>query len=345
MAGKRKKSRKKVRRKARRRNQVPTTLAWRKKWEAGTGKKIKRAKKPSASLKAYKSGMQRAFAEGKMSAFRESVLKGVGKVSTRPKRKKRRKAKKRVVRKKRAVAKRRRSPARKAANPRRKRRRTRRRRNVGSVMNMLPAMRRYRRPRRRGVARYNSRNPVTATVKQMLSGKAMSDYAYITGGFVAGAILPRFINKALAKVGIAVPGGMVADMLLGIGTSVAAGTATAIVTKDVNKGKKVTAGGLAGVIGAALVRYIDMALPMSGLGQTAEVAIRSAVDEELRRAGLKGLGQFITTSEVAESPEVSGTVGQFLTTAEVEYAPEVSGLDQDITEGAQAFDGFEGDNF
>ena len=314
----------KVRRKAKRKNQIPTTKAWRRKWESATGKKIRKAKKPSQSLRSYKAGMEKAFSTSRMPSFRASVLRGVGKVSTRPK--KRRKAR----RKTRAVAKRRPARRKKAAmNP----------------------MRRYRRKsRRRGTARLGvRRNPQTITraVKAMIGKPAVSGYAYGIGGFIAGAVLPRVISNALAKAGIALPGGVIGEALLGVGASVGAGALTAVVTKDTNAGIKVTAGGLAGVVGAMIVRKLDTVLPagISGLGQNAETAIRGAVDEELRRAGLKGLGQFITTQEVEASPEVSGAIGQFLTPTEVEYAPEVSGLDQDITEGAAAFDGFEGDNF
>lgn len=232
-------------------------------------------------------------------------------------------------------------------NPRRKRRTKRRktakkrsralaRRNP--ARNITPTQ--WRRRWQRATGLRMRRNPVTKSLKVLTSKGALEDYAYVTGGFVAGAVLPPLVAEGLRKLGVSVPSGLAAEALLGIGTSLAAGAATSAITKDSKKGIKVTAGGLAGVVGALIVGKLREVLPVSGLGN-AESAVRLAVERELRKAGL---GQFTVPEQVAEAPEVTG-FGQFVTTEEVEEASEVSGLDQDIEEGAQAFDGFDGDVF
>ena len=374
MAGKRKKKRKarpkkraaarpKARKRRKKRNQIPTTAKWKAKWEKGTGKKIKTVRvSPTEWKKAYKEGMAEAFKVEKLSGFRKSLLKGVAKVGTKRRKKRKKatvKARVRARPRKKAVAKRRpksRAVAKKATPRRTKAGRF----TKAAAMNRMSGFNMVRRAGMgaglRGLGggihrrRYNPASPVVGTIKAWVSETALSDYAYITGGFVIGGVLPRLLTSALSKAGVAVPyGGMIPDMLIGVGASIAAGTGTALVTKDTSKGIKVAAGGLAGVVGGAIIRYLEGALPsVAGLGQNAESAIRAAVDEELRRAGLSGgMGEYLTAEMVEDAPEVAGDggVGQFLTSEAVEEAPEVSGLDQDITEGAAAFDGFEGDNF
>lgn len=215
----------------------------------------------------------------------------------------------------------------------------RRARAEGVASNTTPAQ--WRKRWRAATGLKMGRNPVATTLKVLTSSRALEDYAYVTGGFVAGAVLPVLVARGLRRLGIAVPGGVAVEALLGVGTSIAAGAATGTVTKDASKGIKVTAGGLAGVVGALIVKQLEAVLPVSGLGGDAEDAVRRAVERELKKAGL---GQFTLPEQVAEAPEVTG-FGQFVTEEDVEEAAEVSGLDQDIEEGAQAFDGFDGDVF
>lgn len=204
-----------------------------------------------------------------------------------------------------------------------------------------------RRVRRRGVRRFGRRRgrrrrnpialaPIKGSLKVLFSKPALRNYALVTGGFVAGGVLPGLVTRGLSRIGVDVPVGATVDAALGVGTSIVAGVVVAAVTKSRNDGILVTAGGIAGVLGKLIITKLDELLPMSGLGDVATARLRETVEEELRRAGL---GQFVTPEEIQAAEEVSG-LAQFVVPEDFEEATEVSGFGQDIDEGAEAFDGF-----
>lgn len=319
------------------------------------GKRKKRRKKAAKKKRKRAKKKGRSANKGLMPLHtRRKVSKGVKMAKRRKKRGRKKKARKRnaVARPRKRRKKRRRNAV--ATNPRKRRkkrrrnavarnpRRKKRRRRNALGLNLLP--RRYRR-RRFGLRR---RNPVSSAVgmlKTLISPDAAKDYAYIGAGFVAGAIVPHFVVKGLQKAGIlkaAVPS-MAANIAIGVGSSIGTGLLVGMLTKDRRAAIKVTAGGLAGVLGSLAVTQLEKVLPLSGLGfAQAETEVRRAVEAEVRKS--LGLGQFITSEEVAEAGEVAGThFGQFVEAEDIETVEEVAGggdFGQDIDEGAEAFDGF-----
>lgn len=350
------------RKKRRRRNAVPMGRAWQKAWKRKTGLKIRRgAPSPGAWKSAWKSGMRRA------------VQTGGGVAVLNPRRRRKRRVKSRRLKSWLSVVKKHHGDMKAAAREWKggrttKRRRKRRRRAANPIARRRrPGSPRWRRARARGIVRAarrrgirrnpvrrrrrrsRRRNPVAVrgvvrNIKALLAKAALKDYAYVTGGFVAGAVVPRFVTKGLEKVGILkAPPGALVNALIGVGSAVGTGAIVGAITKSRSAAMKVTAGGMAGVVGSLILMELDKRGVLSGLGQTeAEAALRRAVDAEIRKQ--VGMGQFVSPEQVAEVATVAGRVGQFVSPEEVADVESVAGygMGQDVESGAQAFDGFEG---
>lgn len=242
------------------------------------------------------------------------------------------------------------------ANPRRgtKRRRSMRRRRYpivraaqmrGLMLNLRPRKRSRRKSRRRYSRRRRMLNPVMDSLKSMVTQPSLMTYAYVSGGFAAGAILPKLLAKYILK---GEKSAMV-EAAIGIASSAAAGLGVAMATKNDQNGVLVAAGGLAGVVGNFIVGQLNKALGFSGLGQAAEDALKAAVEQEMARAGLTGgVGQFLMPSQ-AEELGTSG-MGQFLTEPELQMdVAQTEGLGQSMdleATGSAAFAGsFDGSVF
>ena len=173
--------------------------------------------------------------------------------------------------------------------------------------------------------------------KSLVQSDALKDIALVTGGFVAGSVLPTLIVKGLNKVGLMTgAGGTVAGIGIGIIASAAAGVAAGVMMKDRSAGIKVAAGGIAGVVGVLIVRELDKlltpAVSVSGLGQNAEEAVRQAVEAEIRKS--LGMGDFLTEQSVesqlmglgqGDVEKGAAVFGDFPTVSMVEEAPSIEG--------------------
>jgi hypothetical protein len=248
----------------------------------------------------------------------------------------------------------------KAMNPRRRRRGTKRRRRSmkrypiipasrarALMMNMRPYKKRRRKTKRRRYSR--RRNPVGASLQAMFTGPALTNAAYITGGVAVGAVVPNVVSRYIMK-GESSP---FIEAGIGIAGSIVAGLGVAMATKDDTKGALVAAGGLAGAIGNFLAQKLNQAMGFSGFGQAAEDALKAAVETEMERAGLTGMGQFLLPSEAEDVPAPgSAGFGQFLTEPELQTdVAQTEGLGQgtatpDLEEtGSAAFAGIDGSVF
>jgi len=246
---------------------------------------------------------------------------------------------------------------RRAANPRRRRRK--RRRNAGMARYRYPMvrsaaarrmmLRAMRKPRRNRRRRNRRRNPM-----QSYLAPALPTYGYVLGGAVAGGVVPSLVVGLARKAGVDLGGyGTAVDAAMGIALSIGSGMLVGKYKGD-DKGVLVAAGGIGTVVGKLIIKALANAMPemipMSGLGADADEMLREAVDVELRRAGLSGMGQFLMPGEAEETPDVGPMegFGQFLTSPEMHEAvgESVSGFGaadiarEDLTEGGSAaFDG------
>jgi hypothetical protein len=177
----------------------------------------------------------------------------------------------------------------------------------------------------------------------LLSMPALTDYAYIGGGFIAGGILPRFVARGLDRIGVLgrVPP-MVAELGIGALSSVVVGVVTQMVTKDKRRAVQTAGGALVGALGSLAVSAIEQYLPMEGFGQTAaDVAVRQAVESEVKKElGVGGMGDFLTEAAVEDDLAMQGGMGDFVTSGEVAEASTVSGgvfgaeADEDVEEAS-----------
>lgn len=211
--------------------------------------------------------------------------------------------------------------------------------------NPMSKGRKYSKKRRRNPYTTMRRNPVMGTLKQLFSAEAMKEYGYVGAGFVAGAVLPNLASRLLAKLKVLESPSMPVEVLLGGLSSAAAGIVTGAITKDVSKAQKVTAGGIAGIIGGLVLpqinKLLDEGVATAGLGRGAESLVERAVEAELQKelGPMSGLGQFVTEGEVER--EVAGLgLGQFITETEVEDAPSVAGLGTEAGEDMEEANGF-----
>ena len=214
------------------------------------------------------------------------------------------------------------------------------------MKNMRPRKRRKKAKRRR----YSRRsNPVAASLAAMYSRSALENAAFITGGVAVGAVIPNLVTRYVWK-GEKSP---FMDMGIGILGSIVAGLGVAMGTKDDTKGALVAAGGIAGALGAMIASQLNKALGFSGFGQAAEDALQAAVETEMERAGLTGMGQFLLPSEAEELPSGGAAgMGQFLTEPELETdVATTEGLGQGtatadmMDDGTAAFAGIDGSVF
>lgn len=205
-----------------------------------------------------------------------------------------------------------------------------------------PSRRTYKRAANRRRRYYGRRrNPLALkqTTMQLVSMPSLIDYSYIGGGFIAGAILPRFVAKALDKVGVTarIPP-MALEVGVGIVSTIGAGVVTGLVTKDRRRAVQVAGGALVGALGSLALSAIEKYIPMSGFGNAAaDAAVRAAVAEEVKKN--LGLSQFLTEASVEDDLSMEG-FGDFVTAGEVEEAGTVSGVfgaeaDEDVVEAAE----------
>lgn len=213
------------------------------------------------------------------------------------------------------------------------------------MLNMRPRKRRKKAKRRRYSRR---RNPVVASVKQMFSGPALTNAAYVTGGVAVGAIVPNIVSRYWT--GEKSPA---VEAIIGVAGTIAAGLGVVYATKDEMKGSLVVAGGIAGALGNFLAAKLNQVMGFSGFGQAAEDALKAAVETEMERAGLTGMGQFLLPSEAEDLP-AQGTsgFGQFLTEPELQTdVAQTEGLGQGtatpdlVDDGSAAFAGIDGSVF
>jgi hypothetical protein len=182
----------------------------------------------------------------------------------------------------------------------------------------------------------------------MFQTSALTQGAYIMGGVVVGGVMPNLATRYIWK-GAEKPAWV--EAAAGIIGSLAAGLGVSALTKDQSKGILTAMGGLAGVVGNMLIGTVNKALGFSGFGQAAEDALKAAVETEMERAGLTGMGQFLLPSEAEQAPGASG-LGQFLTEPELQTdVAQTEGFGQgtatpDLEEtGSAAFAGIDGSVF
>lgn len=188
-------------------------------------------------------------------------------------------------------------------------------------------------PYRRRRSSYRRRNPmslagVKSTSKELISKSALTDYAYIGGGFLAGAILPRFVSKLVMKVpGLDRLPPMALELGIGALSAATAGIATSMITKSRQRAVQVAGGALVGALGALALGAVEKYLPMSGFGESAaDAAVRRAVESEVKKElGVSGMGQFLTEGTVERDLSMQG-MGDFVTASQVEEAGTVSGV-------------------
>jgi len=213
-----------------------------------------------------------------------------------------------------------------------------------SLMMNLVGRGKRRHKKARSYGHRRMRNPVGSSLKALATKPSISKYLYVTGGVVAGSVLPSVISKYAWK-GVK---SQITEVLLGVGSSIHAGIGVAMATKDDEKGVLVAAGGLAAALGSFIVSKLDKMLGFSGLGQAAEDALKSAVEMEMKRAGLTGVGQFMLPSEAESLPGAQG-IGQFLTEPEMQtdiVQTEGFGQAMDLDDnGSNAFAGIDGSVF
>lgn len=242
-----------------------------------------------------------------------------------------------------------------AMNPR-KRRKSKRRK--GRRMNRYPMIsaralvpykkqKKSKRRRNKGTYRRNRmKNPVADSLRSMISTEALTKYAYATGGVAVGGVFPALVSRFIWK---GAQRSQMTESLVGLGGTILAGITVNYATKDQQKGMLVVAGGLAGVVGNILVNQLSKVMGISGFGQSAEDALKMAVEQEMERAGLSGggMGQFLVPGE---AEQVEG-LGQFLTEPEMESAVATTQGMGDIARedlvdsGSAAFAGIDGSMF
>lgn len=213
----------------------------------------------------------------------------------------------------------------------------------GLMLNLTP--RKRRKSKKRRSYRRRMRNPVADSLKSMVSQPALMKYLYVTSGLAVGGVFPSLVSRYIW-------GGeksMATEAALGVVGSALAGLGVASITKDDRNGVLVAAGGIAGVIGNFVIGQLNKALGFSGFGQAAEDALKQAVEAEMQRAGLTGMGQFLLPSTAEELP-MSG-MGQFLTEPDLQSdVAQTEGLGmigrEDLTDtGSAAFAGIDGSVF
>lgn len=222
-------------------------------------------------------------------------------------------------------------------NPVKRRRRRSRRRNA-----ITPRRRRrtYRRrnPMRRSTRRtYRRRNPFTlagikATTMDLVSTSSLKDYGAMASGFLVGAILPRTVRtQVFDRLGLSdkLPPAAT-EILTGAVTATLAGIVTQMVTKDKRRSVQVAGGALVGAVGALLLDVVSKYLPggMQGFGaadMSAERAVRNAIQTEMSKSSMSGMGDFLTQDMVEDDLSMQG-MGDFVTSSMVDDAGTVSGL-------------------
>lgn len=245
-----------------------------------------------------------------------------------------------------------------AKNPRRKTRRkgSRRMRNQYPMISAAQARRLAlvpykRKSKKRKTKRSYSRrkNPVADSLRAMFSTESAMKYAYATGGVAVGGVFPALVSRYIWK---GAQRSQMVESLVGLGGTVLAGLGVSYATKDDNNGILVMAGGLAGVVGNILINQLSKILGVdtaaAGLGQSAEDALKMAVEQEMQRAGLTGgVGQFLLPGEA----ETVDGMGQFLTEPEMETSIATTEGFGDInredlvSSGSAAFAGIDGSMF
>lgn len=211
----------------------------------------------------------------------------------------------------------------------------------GLMLNLVGTKKRRKgKKSRRSYSRRRLMNPVADSLKMMVTKPSLMTYAYVSGGLAVGGVIPSIVSRYLWKSDKS----PMTEAAIGIVGSALAGLATAMATKNDQNGVLVAAGGLAGVVGNFLIGQLNKALGFSGLGQSAEDALKAAVESEMQRAGLTGMGQFMLPGDVQSDSGASG-MGQFLT--EPDMQADVAGLSGDLdASGSNAFAGnFDGSVF
>jgi hypothetical protein len=215
------------------------------------------------------------------------------------------------------------------------------RRSMGSGLVLALPKRSRRRKSTRSRSRHRRmRNPVAASLKALATQPSLMKYAYVTGGVVAGGVLPSLVSRYLWKGDKSA----MTEAALGVVSSALAGLGVAVATKNDENGVLVAAGGLAAVVGNFVISKLNGMLGFSGLGQAASDALKSAVDAEMARAGLTGgVGQFMLPSDAQDVSGMDG-MGQFLSEPELTQTEGLGQADLDAS-GSGAFAGIDGSVF